>query len=146
MGTFGPVLGFCFLRHDDAQRVFQKADAAVEARDYAQVAKTLDGPDSKKYYNDKDQVLRYLDSGMLYHLADLPDESIKRLETAERLIDENYTKSISNAAASFLINDYQLVYFGEAYEDLYVNVFRPSTTFDSANLTTPTSRFGVAKS
>ncbi len=104
--------------------VFKKADNAVEARNYAQVAQTLDGPDSKKYYNDKDQVLRYLDSGMLYHFADMPSESIKHLETAERLIDENYTKSISNAAASFLINDYQLVYFGEAYEDLYVNVFK----------------------
>ena len=103
---------------------FVKADAGVDARNYAQVAQTLDGSDSSKFYNDKDQVLRNLDVGMLYHFANQPQESIKRLETAERLIDENYTKSISNAAASFLINDYQLVYFGEAYEDLYLNVFK----------------------
>jgi hypothetical protein len=104
--------------------VFVRADAGVKARNYAQVAQTLDGPDSKTYYGDKDQVLRYLDSGLLYHLGGVPKESIKHLETAERLIDENYTKSISNAVASFLINDYQLEYFGEPYEDVYVNVFK----------------------
>jgi tetratricopeptide (TPR) repeat protein len=104
--------------------LFQQADAGANDRDYARAARMLDGPDSKKYYGDKDQVLRYLDTGMLYQLGGQPDQSIKRLEEADRLIDENYTKSVSNAVASFVLNDYQLEYFGEAYEDIYVNVFK----------------------
>jgi len=104
--------------------VFVKADAGVVARNYESVAKILDGPDTKSYYNEKDQVLRNLDVGLLYHLAGNPAESLRRLDLAERLIDENYTKSISNAAASFLLNDYQLEYFGEVYEDLYINLFK----------------------
>jgi len=46
--------------------VFQKADAGANARNYARAAQMLDGPDSKKYYSDKDQVLRYLDTGLLF--------------------------------------------------------------------------------
>jgi len=118
------VLGLSSCVTATRNAVFVKADAGVGARDYAKVAQTLDGKDTKTYYGDKDQVLRNLDVGLLYHLAQEPQESLKRLETAERLIDQNYTKSLANAAASFLINDYQLEYFGEVYEDLYVNLFK----------------------
>jgi len=104
--------------------VFVKADAGADARNYDQAARILDGPDSKTFYTDKDQVLRNLDAGMLFHFAGETEESLKRLEAADRLIELNFTKSLSNAAASFVLNDYQLEYFGEAYEDLYVNVFK----------------------
>lgn len=103
---------------------FVEADEGVESREFEAVANTLDGPRSADYYRDKDQVLRYLDAGMLYHMAGLPERSTKSFNEAERLIEENYTKSITNAAASFLLNDYSLEYFGEAYEDLYLNVFK----------------------
>ncbi len=104
--------------------LFVEADEGVKARTYEAVAATLDGSRSSEFYRDKDQVLRYLDTGMLYHMAGLPERSTPSFNEAERLIEENYTKSISNAAASFLLNDYSLVYFGEAYEDLYLNVFK----------------------
>ncbi len=104
--------------------LFQKADAGAASRNYDQAARLLDGPDTKTYYNDKDQVLRYLDTGLLFQLAGEPQESVRRLEEADRLIEQNYTKSLSEAAASFVLNDYQLEYFGEAYEDIYVNVFK----------------------
>lgn len=104
--------------------LFVDADARFAARDYAGGAKALDGPASDEIYRSKDQVLRYLDTGMLYHMAGQPEESSERLSEAERLIEDNYTKSVTNAAASFLVNDYQLEYFGEAYEDLYLNVFK----------------------
>ena len=103
---------------------FAEADERVESREYEAVANALDGPESADFYRDKDQVLRYLDSGMLYHMAGRPERSTFNFSEAERLIEENYTKSISNAAASFLLNDYSLEYFGEAYEDLYLNVFK----------------------
>jgi uncharacterized protein len=104
--------------------LFVKADETVQARNYAAAAAELDGPDSPKYYRDKDQVLRYLDTAMLYHVAGNPQESVKRFDEAERLIEDNYTKSVSGAVKSFIINDYQLEYFGEPYEDVYLNVFK----------------------
>jgi hypothetical protein len=103
---------------------FVEADEGVESREYERVAAMLDGPQSSDFYRDKDQVLRYLDTGMLYHMAALPERSTASFNEAERLIEENYTKSITNAAASFLLNDYSLEYFGEAYEDIYLNVFK----------------------
>jgi len=104
--------------------VFDKTDQEVQSREYVTAAKTLDGPDSKTFYGDRDQVLRNLDVGMLYHLANDPKASVGRFDEAERLIEENYTKSITNAATSFLLNDYALDYAGEPYEDLYLNVFK----------------------
>jgi hypothetical protein len=104
--------------------LFVEADESVAKRDYRAAAAMLDGPKSKDIYREKDQVLRYLDTGMLYQLADDPKTSIQRFDEAERLIEDNYTKSISNAAASFLVNDYTMDYFGEAYEDVYLNVFK----------------------
>jgi hypothetical protein len=104
--------------------LFVKADDAVAARNYKAAAAELDGPDSKNYYRDKDQVLRYLDTGMLYQLGGDPQESAKRFDEAERLIEDNYTKSVSKAAATFIVNDYMQDYFGEPYEDVYLNVFK----------------------
>jgi hypothetical protein len=102
-------------------------DKIVAERDYRGAADALDtAADASEdlYREDKDAVLRYLDTGVLYHFADEPEKSIERLAEAENLIDENFTKSISDAVMSFLLNDYQLVYFGEAYEDIYLNVFK----------------------
>jgi hypothetical protein len=104
---------------------FVDADREVAERSYLSAAERLNTSEKKRNpYRDKDQVLRYLDLGMLHHLAEKPRESINFFHEAERLIQENFTKSISNAVASFLINDYMLEYFGEAYEDLYLNVFK----------------------
>jgi len=104
--------------------LFVKADEAVAAQNYKAAAAELDGPRSSTYYRDKDQVLRYLDTGMLYQLAGSSQESVQRFEEAERLIEDNYTKSVTNAVTSFIVNDYQLDYFGEPYEDVYLNVFK----------------------
>lgn len=104
--------------------VFDKTDQEVNSREYVTAAKALDGPDSGEFYGDRDQVLRNLDVGMLYHLGDDPKTSIGKFDLAEQLIEANYTKSLSNAAASFVLNDYTLDYAGEPYEDLYLNVFK----------------------
>jgi len=105
-------------------QTFQNADASVASRDYQAAAQVLEGKKAQEFYNKQDQVLRYLDTGMLYHLADQSTVSSQRFEEAERLIEENFTKSITNAASSFLLNDTQLEYSGEAYEDIYLNVFK----------------------
>jgi len=78
----------------------------------------------QKHYKEKEKVLFYLDAGMLYHYIGDYKKSNEYLEKAEFAIEELYTKSIGKAAASVLLNDNALDYFGEDYEDIYLNVFK----------------------
>lgn len=75
-------------------------------------------------YKQKDRVLYYLDVGMLYHYSGEYEKSNAALDEAERGIEELYTKSISRAISSGLLNDNALEYAGEDYEDIYLNVFK----------------------
>ncbi|MEE9367407.1 MAG: hypothetical protein V3V05_00940 [Pontiella sp.] len=75
-------------------------------------------------YTRKDRVVYYLDIGMLYHWNGEYEKSNAFLEKAERAIDENFTKSLTRSASSLILNDNVLVYEGEAYEDIYLNVFK----------------------
>ena len=104
--------------------VFQPVDKMVAARQYDQAVTTLSGPQKTDFYSSRDGVLYNLDVGMLQHYAGHDNQSAQCLGEAERLIDDNYTKSVSKAAASFLINDYMLEYSGEEFENVYLNVFK----------------------
>lgn len=75
-------------------------------------------------YKEKDRVLYYLDLGMLYHWAGEFELSNEALDKAESGIEELFTKSVSKALASGVLNDNALDYAGEDYEDIYVNVFK----------------------
>ena len=74
-------------------------------------------------YGDKSTVLYDLDMGLLFHYAGVPDSSNLYFFAAEREIGELYTKSVSLAAASILLNDNVLPYEGEDFEKVLVNVF-----------------------
>ncbi|NNJ71333.1 MAG: hypothetical protein HKP10_08640 [Kiritimatiellales bacterium] len=75
-------------------------------------------------YTRKDRVVYYLDIGMLHHWNGDYAKSNEFLEKAERAIEENFTKSLSRAATSLLLNDNALTYAGEDYEDVYLNAFK----------------------
>ncbi len=75
-------------------------------------------------YADKDRVLLHLDKGIINYYNGNYRLAIDELSAAENAIDELYTKSISKAAASILLNDNALDYSGNVYEDLYINVFK----------------------
>jgi hypothetical protein len=94
------------------------------ARNYAKAAETVEQAKSKNLYQEKDLVLYHLERGTSYHFARKHSESIKAFGAAEIAIDENFTKKISNAAKSLLLNDNQLAYDGEPYEDIYLNAFK----------------------
>lgn len=79
--------------------------------------------DNHDAYGETNAVLYNLDLGILYHYAGEIDSSIVYLLRAEREIDELYTKSISQGALSFILNDNVLPYEGEDFEKVLVNVF-----------------------
>jgi hypothetical protein len=74
-------------------------------------------------YGDKSIVLYELDMGLLFHYAGQYDSSNAYLLAAEREIDDLYTKSISLAAVSVILNDNVLPYEGEDFEKVLINVF-----------------------
>lgn len=78
---------------------------------------------NSKTYGDKTTVLFKLDMGLLFHYAGVPDSSNMYFFAAEKEIEDLYTKSISLAAASMLLNDNVLPYEGEDFEKVLVNVF-----------------------
>ena len=77
-----------------------------------------------KFYNKKDRVVYYLDLGMLLHFDKQYERSNRMLSEAEKGIAELYTKSVTRAASSLLLNDNVLEYAGEDYEDIYLNAFK----------------------
>jgi len=104
---------------------FVEVNALVARHEYKTAANILSGPRSSEFYDSgKDQVLFNLDLGSLSLYGGDFKNTVKYFNEAERYIEEYFTKSISNAAASFLLNDTSLEYSGETYEDLYLNVFK----------------------
>lgn len=105
-------------------------DAQIDIRnsftqgDYEQSQLMLNRLKEKNVYKSKDDVLFNLEAGIIHHFAGNYDSSSVFLNTAETKIDENFTKSISRGIGSILGNDNNLVYDGEAYEDIYLNAFK----------------------
>jgi len=101
---------------------FADVDAKLTCKDYKTILMQIEEHRSK-CYKKKDIVLYYLDTGLLKHYDKQWSASSAALEQAERAIEESYTKSISHAASSMMLNDNALVYAGEEYEDVYLNIF-----------------------
>ena len=103
--------------------LFRPVDQAYESGNYA-IAQSYIESNKETLYLEKDKVLYHLETGMLDFYSNEYRESNKHLDQAELLIEEYYTKSISQAASSLLINDLQLDYRGEDFEDIYLNIFK----------------------
>ncbi len=92
--------------------------------DFNLAAIKIDNAELEGEYADKDRVLLHLDKGIIYHYEGDYKRSNEELEKAEQAIDDLYTKSVSKAAFSMLLNDNALTYSGEVYENLYINIFK----------------------
>lgn len=98
-------------------------DEKIVTRDFQGAIQQIEAA-KEKHYQPKEKVLYYLDLGMLHFYARDYSRSNELLEEAEKAIEENFTKSVSKAAASLLLNDNALDYPGEDYEDIYLNIFK----------------------
>jgi len=89
---------------------------------------------SRAVYSEKNAILLFLDKGLLEHYAGNYAASSADLQTAERLIEEAYTKSISEGFLSYIINDNTKSYPGEDFEDIYINVFNALNYYHKGDL------------
>ena len=96
------------LRSGNYEAAVQKLEAANESNKFAE----------------KDRFLYFIDSGLAHFYTSRYTTSNEKLSLAEGAAEELFTKSISRAAASLLLNDNVLEYAGEDYEILYANLFK----------------------
>lgn len=75
-------------------------------------------------YGKRNELLYWLDKGMAAHLAGRYNESIAAFSAADKKFDQLYTRSISQAAASWAFNDYAQDYRGDDHEYVLVSVFQ----------------------
>jgi hypothetical protein len=120
--NFGIFLGV-FLFVSCASASFIKVDDALERTGYSAGIDLLEAEKYSLYSRDRDAVLYFLDKGLLCHYAGMYEKSSGLLENGEQAIEAAFTKSISRAIGSYLLNDTVLEYSGEDYEDIYINAF-----------------------
>ena len=128
---------FAFISCAGSPDAYAQIDSGVQSGSYESVLASLDdekGKVRKIIYSPRNEILLYLDRGMINHYAGFYADSSGDLETAERLIEEAFTKSISQAVGSYLLNDNVKEYSGEDYEDLYINVFNSLNYYFSGDL------------
>ncbi len=92
--------------------------------DFTSTAKLIETLDQNEVYQSKDQVLLNLEQGMVNHFAQNYEKSNHYFTQAEYEMDDLFTKSVSRAIKSFVVNDNTLAYDGEDYEDIYLNIFK----------------------
>lgn len=106
---------------DNAQTEIRTSFAS---NDYTKTAELIKSFEDQNVYKEKDQVLLNLEHGLVNHFAANYRESSNYFTQAEHQIEDLFTKSVSRAVQSFVVNDNSLAYDGEDYEDIYLNVFK----------------------
>jgi len=101
----------------------KQVNGLIAARDF-NGALALTEKAKEASYGRKNQVLYYLDLGAVQHDAGKFKESDESLDKAERRMEELYTKSVTQAAGTLLLNDNTTEYAGERFERAMVNVYR----------------------
>jgi len=82
----------------------EKIGKPISAGNYEAAIETVN-KNKKEFYNSGDAFLYEFDLGLLYHYNQNYEESIKHFAVAEDILDELYTRSLSNEAAAILTND-----------------------------------------
>ena len=134
-------VSFVFISCTSSPAAYVGIDATVLDGSFENALVKLDEEKNKPggntasiYKNPRNEILYYIDRGVIAHYAGLYQESFENLETAERLIEEAYTKSITQEIGSYIVNDNVRDYPGEDYEDLYINIFNALNFYHTGNL------------
>lgn len=114
------VLGACSGPSGEMRR---KVNAQIAAGDFSGAVSHIQRGKLTSY-GAKNAVLYYLDLGAVQHDAGRYKESDANLALAESRIDQLYTKSVSKASATLLLNNNTVDYVGGRFERALVNVYR----------------------
>jgi uncharacterized protein len=93
---------------------FEKFRSVTEKGDF--LSTVIDLKKQPKLYGKNGRFLYNMDIGMLYHFAGMYDSSTAYLLKASKIYDDLFTRSVTNEAASILINDNVRPYRSKPYE------------------------------
>lgn len=96
----------------------------LQTANFSAAVSKIDQAKLNQQYGQKERLLFYLDKGIIQYYNSEHEASIDNLETADRYMEELFTRSISQAALSYLLDDNIIDYYGEVYENLYLNIFK----------------------
>ena len=130
------ALVLLFFSCAGSPEAYRDIDAAVYRNDFEMGLEAIRKGQQRPYpiYPARNAISLYLDRGLLEHYAGHYRESSMDLQVAEWLIEEAYTRSISEDIASYIANDNTKSYPGEDYEDIYINVFNALNYYNRGNL------------
>ena len=121
---------------------FEKFRSVTEKGDFLSTANNL--KKQPKLYGKNSLFLYNMDIGMLYHYGGIYDSSTAYLLKASRIYDDLFTRSVTNEAASILINDnvrpyrskpYELVLLHQVLEFNYLSANQPDEALVEARST-----------
>lgn len=101
---------------------------------YEQAAAVLDTPQTQDLYGEKNRLLYWLDRGSVALANDDHQRAFELFEKAEAYMEMNAGPSAGDEIARWVINDTAAPYYGEAYEDVYVNVFKLLAQLERGNV------------
>jgi len=125
----------CASASDPSAR-YVRIDEPVENHDFEEAVRALVELQSgeQPLHNTRDAISLNLNKGLLEHYAGNYSESANSLSNAERLIQEAFTKSVTDNVASYIVNDNTKEYPGEDFEDIYISVFNAINYFKLGNI------------
>ena len=134
--TLLACVGILFFSCATKPEVYGGIDQAVDKNEFAAAVEALKkGQEGKKpIYPEKNAVSLRLDKGLLEHYAGNYAESSQDLQEAERLIQEAFTKSVTQEFTSYIANDNTKEYPGEDYEDIYLNIFNALNYYNKGDV------------
>ncbi|WP_461254947.1 COG3014 family protein [Treponema sp. R80B11-R83G3] len=115
---------------------YKDIDHAIDSDNFSEAVDVIvkRQKSNKVIYSQKNAIMLFLDKGMLEHYAGNYAASSADLQNAERLIEEAYTKSISEGFLSYIVNDNVKEYPGEDFENIYINVFNALNYYNRNNI------------
>jgi len=105
-----------------ATKRFAELEKATDSGNYSAAIKTIQN--KKKLYGKTNKYLWYMDLGVLYHYAGKYDSSNTYLGHALETYDDLFAKSVTNEAASILVNDNIRPYRSKPYELVLAHHFK----------------------
>ena len=119
---------FFLLVACSSMRTKSEADTQIStdlaAGNFEKASERLEQYREKKVYQEKDRVLYYLNKGLVLHYQEEYSKSNDNLDRADFVMEELFTRSVSKALLSAMMNDNALDYSGEVYDEIYVNIFK----------------------
>jgi hypothetical protein len=116
-----PLFGFVLFSCGPNLKYYQQLNQLLLHQDFDSAHRMV--KENKKTYPGRNDVLYYLDEGIVAHFASRYEESNQSLSQAESIMEDLYTKSLSKEVASYMINDNTVSYRGEDFENALVNLF-----------------------